>query len=120
VQGLLRLPAPALLSHRQRRIADRANVDAESNRVLSRPRFEAVQPTAGTDWQTKDYFRRAIEAPGKAQITRPYLSSRPQALRDSFVRFRGVRRVAAGAVRRSRFCGARARTFAFGVSNLLA
>ena len=51
-----------------------ANVDAESNAYSQDPRFEAVQPTAGTDWQTKDYFRRAIEAPGKAQITRPYLS----------------------------------------------
>src|SRR5882672_9726986 len=51
-----------------------ANVDAESNVYSQDPRFEAVQPSAGTDWQTKDYFRRAIEAPGKAQITRPYLS----------------------------------------------
>jgi len=37
-------------------------------------RFELMQPSEGTDWQTKPYFRRAIEAPGKVQITRPYLS----------------------------------------------
>src|SRR5207253_2417038 len=39
------------------------------------------------------------------------LGHRPQALGDSLVRFRVVRRVAAGAVRRSRFCGARRRGY---------
>ena len=51
-----------------------ANVNAERNVYSDDPRFEVVQPVEGTDWQTKPYFRRAIEAPGKVQITRPYLS----------------------------------------------
>jgi EAL domain-containing protein (putative c-di-GMP-specific phosphodiesterase class I) len=51
-----------------------ADVEAERNVRARDPRFEPVQPTEGTDWQTKSYFRSAIEAPGKAQITRPYLS----------------------------------------------
>src|SRR5712672_3188241 len=75
VQGLLKLPSAQrcyLIGSDGLQIG--ANVDAESNAYSHDPRFEAVQPTAGTDWQTKDYFRRAIEAPGKAQITRPYLS----------------------------------------------
>src|SRR5437762_14323296 len=33
-----------------------------------------MQPTEGTDWQARPYFRRAIETPGNVQITRPYLS----------------------------------------------
>ena len=75
VQGLLRLPSAQrcyLIGSDGLQIG--ANVDAERNVYSSDPRFEAVQPTEGTDWQTKDYFRRAIEAPGKTQITRPYLS----------------------------------------------
>ncbi len=75
VQGLLKLPSAQrcyLIGSDGLQIG--ANVDAERNVYSSDPRFEAVKPTEGTDWQTKDYFRRAIEAPGKAQITRPYLS----------------------------------------------
>src|SRR5258706_244892 len=75
VQGLLKLPSAQrcyLIGSDGLQIG--ANVDAERNAYSQDPRFEAVQPTAGTDWQTKDYFRRAVEAPGKAQITRPYLS----------------------------------------------
>jgi hypothetical protein len=33
-----------------------------------------MRPTAGTNWQNKPYFRRAMDAPGAVQITRPYLS----------------------------------------------
>jgi len=51
-----------------------ADVEAERNARAHDPRFEPVQPTEGTDWQTKSYFRSAIEAPGKVQVTRPYLS----------------------------------------------
>jgi len=51
-----------------------ADAEAERNARARDPRFEPVQPTEGTDWQTKSYFRSAIEAPGKVQITRPYLS----------------------------------------------
>ena len=75
VQGLLRLPSAQrcyLIGGDGLQIG--ANVEAESKVHSQDRRFEAVQPTAGTDWQTKPYFRRAIEAPGKVQITRPYLS----------------------------------------------
>jgi EAL domain-containing protein (putative c-di-GMP-specific phosphodiesterase class I) len=75
VQGLLKLPSAQrcyLIGSDGLQIG--ANVDAESNVRSQDPRFEVVQPTEGTDWQTKPYFRRAIETPGKVQITRPYLS----------------------------------------------
>jgi len=51
-----------------------ANIERERGVRDYDPRFELVQPTEGTDWQTKSYFRRAIESPAKVQITRPYLS----------------------------------------------
>jgi EAL domain-containing protein (putative c-di-GMP-specific phosphodiesterase class I) len=51
-----------------------ANVESERSARDYDPRFALVQPTEGTDWQTKSYFRRAIESPAKAQTTRPYLS----------------------------------------------
>jgi hypothetical protein len=38
-------------------------------------RLTPIRPVTGTNWQTKPFFRRAIEAPGKVQITRPYLSA---------------------------------------------
>jgi len=38
-------------------------------------RLKPMRPVTGTNWQTKPFFRRAIEAPGKVQITRPYLSA---------------------------------------------
>jgi len=75
VQGLLRLPCAQrcyLIGGDGLQIG--ANVEAESKVHSQDQRFEVVQPTEGTDWQTKPYFRRAIEAPGKVQITRPYLS----------------------------------------------
>ena len=75
VQGLLRLPSAQrcyLIGSDGLQIG--ANVEAESKVHSQDQRFEVVQPTEGTDWQTKPYFRRAIESPGKVQITRPYLS----------------------------------------------
>ena len=75
VQGLLKLASAQrcyLIGSDGLQIG--ANVDAESNVYSQDPRFEVMQPTEGTDWQTKPYFRHAIENPGKAQITRPYLS----------------------------------------------
>jgi len=51
-----------------------ANIESDRNVGDYDPRFDLVQPTEGTDWQTKSYFRRAIESPAKVQITRPYLS----------------------------------------------
>ena len=75
VQGLLRLPAAQrcyLIGSDGLQIG--ANMEAEREVLSQDKRFEVVQPTEGTDWQTKPYFRRAIETPGKVQITRPYLS----------------------------------------------
>jgi EAL domain-containing protein (putative c-di-GMP-specific phosphodiesterase class I) len=75
VQGLLKLPAAQrcyLIGSDGLQIGE--NVEAESKVHSQDQRFEVVQPTEGTDWQTKPYFRRAIETPGKVQITRPYLS----------------------------------------------
>jgi EAL domain-containing protein (putative c-di-GMP-specific phosphodiesterase class I) len=75
VQGLLRLPSAQrcyLIGGDGLQIG--ANVEAERKVHSQDKRFEVVQPTEGTDWQTKPYFRRAIETPGKVQITRPYLS----------------------------------------------
>jgi len=75
VQGLLKLPSAQrcyLIGSDGLQIG--ANVEAESMVHSQDQRFEVVQPVEGTDWQTKPYFRRAIESPGKVQITRPYLS----------------------------------------------
>ena len=38
-------------------------------------RLTPIRPVTGTNWQTKPFFRRAMELPGKIQITRPYLSA---------------------------------------------
>jgi EAL domain-containing protein (putative c-di-GMP-specific phosphodiesterase class I) len=75
VQGLLKLPSAQrcyLIGSDGLQIGE--NVNAESKVHSQDLRFEVVQPAEGTDWQTKPYFRRAIETPGKVQITRPYLS----------------------------------------------
>jgi EAL domain-containing protein (putative c-di-GMP-specific phosphodiesterase class I) len=50
------------------------NVEAERNASARDPRLEPMRPAAGTSWQNKPYFRRAIEMPGEVQMTRPYLS----------------------------------------------
>ncbi len=52
-----------------------ASVNAGLDERARDPRLEPVRPTTGTNWQTKPYFRRAIQTPGKIQITRPYLSA---------------------------------------------
>lgn len=51
-----------------------ANLEAERNASARDPRLEPMLPRGGTSWQTKPYFRRAVDAPGRIQITRPYLS----------------------------------------------
>lgn len=38
------------------------------------PRFAPLADASGAIWSRKPYFRRAIEAPGQVQISRPYLS----------------------------------------------
>jgi EAL domain-containing protein (putative c-di-GMP-specific phosphodiesterase class I) len=51
-----------------------ANVEAERNAAARDRRLDPMRPAAGTNWQNKPYFRRAVEAPGRIQMTRPYLS----------------------------------------------
>ena len=51
-----------------------ANLEAPRNADARDPRLEPMLPGPGTNWQTKPYFRRALEAPGRIQITRPYMS----------------------------------------------
>jgi EAL domain-containing protein (putative c-di-GMP-specific phosphodiesterase class I) len=75
VQGLLKLPSAQrcyLIGSDGLQVGE--NVEADSSVRSQDQRFELMQPSEGTDWQTKPYFRRAIEAPGKVQITRPYFS----------------------------------------------
>jgi hypothetical protein len=50
------------------------NLEAARNQHARDPRLEPMLPGPGTNWQTKPYFRRALEAPGRIQITRPYMS----------------------------------------------
>jgi EAL domain-containing protein (putative c-di-GMP-specific phosphodiesterase class I) len=50
------------------------NLESEHNASARDPRLDPMRPTAGTNWQNKPYFRRAIAAPGVLQVTRPYLS----------------------------------------------
>jgi len=52
-----------------------ACAEAERNLSARDRRLKPMRPVTGTNWQTKPFFRRAIEAPGKIQITRPYLSA---------------------------------------------
>jgi EAL domain-containing protein (putative c-di-GMP-specific phosphodiesterase class I) len=52
-----------------------ASAETERSAAARDPRLTPIRPVTGTNWQTKPFFRRAIEAPGKVQITRPYLSA---------------------------------------------
>ena len=38
------------------------------------PRFRPLENTARADWYRQHYLRRALQEPGKLQVTRPYLS----------------------------------------------
>jgi len=38
------------------------------------PRFNPLKDAKGANWSRRYYFRRAIEYPGRVQVTRPYLS----------------------------------------------
>src|SRR5581483_6826742 len=37
-------------------------------------RFEPLANAEGANWSRRYYFRRALEHPGRVQVTRPYLS----------------------------------------------
>jgi hypothetical protein len=50
------------------------NIESEHNASARDPRLEPMRPTAGTNWQNKPYFGRAMAVPGSIQVTRPYLS----------------------------------------------
>jgi len=52
-----------------------ASAETELSAAARDQRLTPIRPVTGTNWQTKPFFRRAIEAPGKVQITRPYLSA---------------------------------------------
>ncbi len=52
-----------------------ASAESERSAASRDRRLTPIQPATGTNWRTKPFFRRAMEAPGKVQITRPYLSA---------------------------------------------
>jgi EAL domain-containing protein (putative c-di-GMP-specific phosphodiesterase class I) len=52
-----------------------ASAESERSAASRDSRLTPIRPVTGTNWQTKPFFRRAIDAPGKVQITRPYLSA---------------------------------------------
>jgi len=52
-----------------------ASAESERSAAARDNRLTPIRPVTGTNWQTKPFFRRAIDAPGKVQITRPYLSA---------------------------------------------
>jgi len=52
-----------------------ASAEADRSNTSRDRRMKPMRPGTGTNWQTKPFFRRAIEEPGKVQITRPYLSA---------------------------------------------
>ena len=52
-----------------------ASAESERSAASRDRRLTPIRPVTGTNWQTKPFFRRAIDTPGKVQITRPYLSA---------------------------------------------
>jgi len=52
-----------------------ASAESERSAASRDKRLTPIRPVTGTNWQTKPFFRRAIDSPGKVQITRPYLSA---------------------------------------------
>ena len=51
-----------------------ANLAASRRLRPPDPRFAPLADASGAIWSRKPYFRRAVEAPGQVQISRPYLS----------------------------------------------
>ncbi len=49
-------------------------VNLEAAGAVMDERFRPLANTRGASWARREYFRRALAEPGKAQISRPYLS----------------------------------------------
>jgi EAL domain-containing protein (putative c-di-GMP-specific phosphodiesterase class I) len=73
--GFLDLPATErcyLLDSAGRQIGE--NMVNPRHIADAEPRFGPVANAQGANWSRRFYFRRALEHPGKVQVTRPYLS----------------------------------------------
>lgn len=57
------------------------NLESSTGRARTRDRrFAPLSDARRADWSRRDYYRRAIEQPGKPQVSRPYLSLADAAL----------------------------------------
>ncbi|HEX4984682.1 MAG TPA: EAL domain-containing protein [Burkholderiales bacterium] len=73
--GFLELPGAErcfLLDAEGRQIGE--NQTHARHVAVSDPRYAPVANAQGANWSRRFYFRRALEHPGKVQVTRPYLS----------------------------------------------
>ncbi len=73
--GFLDLPGAErcyLLDSEGRQIGD--NLVNSRPGALADQRYSPVANAQGANWSRRFYFRRALEHPGKVQVTRPYLS----------------------------------------------
>jgi EAL domain-containing protein (putative c-di-GMP-specific phosphodiesterase class I) len=73
--GFLELPGAErcyLLDSEGRQIGD--NIVNPRPGALTDLRYSPVAYAQGANWSRRFYFRRALEHPGKVQVTRPYLS----------------------------------------------
>lgn len=50
------------------------NMEAPGLRAVIDPRYAPLGEAKGASWARRPYFRRALEYPGKVQVSRPYLS----------------------------------------------
>jgi EAL domain-containing protein (putative c-di-GMP-specific phosphodiesterase class I) len=75
VTGFLELPGAErcyLLDSEGRQIGENL---VNPRRIASAdPRYGPLKNAKGANWSRRFYFRRALEHPGKVQVTRPYLS----------------------------------------------
>ena len=75
VAGFLELPGAErcfVLDRDGRQLGDNL-VHVHANRVADK-RFAPLHNAKGSNWSRRYYFRRALEHPGRVQVTRPYLS----------------------------------------------
>ncbi|HVY05389.1 MAG TPA: EAL domain-containing protein [Burkholderiales bacterium] len=73
--GFLDLPGAErcfLLDSDGRQIGE--NTTHSRQAAVRDPRYNPVANAHGANWSRRYYFRRALEHPGKVQVTRPYLS----------------------------------------------